>query len=198
MSLTKANTRMLEGNLPISQVPEIPNTKLAHDSITINGSAVALGGSTTIATGGTNTPAFCVRETDQQTISHNTITNLTFGTEEVDTDSAFSSNQFTVPSGKAGLYYLEVQANFYDANSNITSGTLWIYKGTNATKISNLYNTFTDAADRSHHSFQTSVIANLSVGDVIGCTANVTTSDSGTLTSYGGDNGTRFMGFKLA
>ena len=61
MSLTKANTRMLEGDLPASQitgelpvgqVPTIPNSKLENSSVTINGSAVALGGSTTIATGG--------------------------------------------------------------------------------------------------------------------------------------------------
>ena len=61
MSLTKANTRMLEGDLPASQitgelpvgqVPTIPNSKLENSSVTINGSAVPLGGSTTIATGG--------------------------------------------------------------------------------------------------------------------------------------------------
>mgnify|MGYP003649800684 FL=1 len=60
MSLTKANTRMLEGDLPASQitgelpvgqVPTIPNSKLENSSVTINGSAVALGGSTTVGGG---------------------------------------------------------------------------------------------------------------------------------------------------
>jgi len=144
-----------------------------------------------------NTPAFSARETSQQTISHNSTTNLTFGTEEVDTDSAFASNQFTVPTGKGGLYYLEAQVNYYDADSNITQGTLWIWKGTNATKLSNLYNQTDDGANRSHLGVQVSVIANLVAGDVIGCAGLITTSDSGTLTSYGGDNGTRFLGYKI-
>ena len=145
----------------------------------------------------TNTPAFSARETGQQTISHNTTTNLTFGTEEVDTDSAFASNQFTVPTGKGGLYYLEAQVNYYDADSNITQGTLWIWKGSNSTKLSNLYTQTDDGANTSHRSLQVSVIANLSAGDVVGCAGLINTSDSGTLTSYGGDNGTRFLGFKL-
>lgn len=68
---------MLEGNLPISQVPEIPNTKLENDSITINGSAVALGGSTTIATGltateGTFTPTLGWSSTQSTGITYNT------------------------------------------------------------------------------------------------------------------------------
>ena len=145
----------------------------------------------------TNTPAFSARETGQQTISHNTTTNLTFGTEEVDTDGAFASNQFTVPTGKGGLYYLEAQVNYYDADSNITQGTLWIWKGSNSTKLSNLYTQTDDGANTSHRSLQVSVIANLSAGDVVGCAGLINTSDSGTLTSYGGDNGTRFLGFKL-
>jgi hypothetical protein len=61
MSLTKTNTRMLEGSLPTSQitgelpvgqVPTIPNSKLENSSITLNGSAVALGGSATVGGGG--------------------------------------------------------------------------------------------------------------------------------------------------
>lgn len=106
MSLTKANTRMLEGNLPISQVPEIPNTKLANDSITINGSEVALGGSTTIATGGTNTPYFYATKLSDTTLSRGTQTVIGgFTNNELDSDNAFDGQTFTVPSGKAGIYY---------------------------------------------------------------------------------------------
>lgn len=165
-----------------------------------SGQALTTNGSGTLSfssVGGSNTPIFCARESGQQTINHNTTTNLTFGTEEVDTDSAFASSQFTVPSGKGGLYYLEAQVNYYDAQSNITQGTLWIWKGSNSTKLSNLYTQTDDGANTSHRSLQVSVIHNLSAGDVVGCAGLINTSDSGSLTSYGGDNGTRFMGFKL-
>ena len=62
---------------------------------------------------GDNTPAFLVAQSSNQSISNTTNTTLTFGTEHVDTDSAFASNKFTVPSGQAGLYVftLTVQGN---------------------------------------------------------------------------------------
>jgi hypothetical protein len=147
---------------------------------------------------GSNTPAFSAKEASQQTISHNTTTNLTFGTEEVDTDSAFASNTFTIPSGAAGKYFLAAQLNLYDADSNITQGTLWIWKGSNSTKLSNLYTQTDDGANTSHRAIHVSVIADLSAGDEIGAACILNTSDAGTATSYGGDNGTRILGFKLA
>jgi hypothetical protein len=176
-------------------VGSVTNDMLVNSSITLNGSAVSLGGSATV--GGTNTPAFSARETSQQTILHNTTTNLTFGTEEVDTDSAFASNQFTVPTGKGGIYYLEAQLNLYDNGSNISQATLWIWKGTNSTKLTNLYTQNDGSDNTSHRSLQVSCVTTLVAGDVIGCACISNTTDGGDATSYGGDNGSRFMGFKL-
>jgi len=148
--------------------------------------------------GQTNTPSFCARESGQQTLSHNTYTNLTFGTEEIDSDGAFASNVFTVPSGQDGKYFLQCQINVYDAEGNLSSGMLAIWKGTNGTKLSNLYSTHTNTNNTQNHlSISVSVIADLAVGDVIGAAATMTTDDSGTATSYGGDQGTRILGFKL-
>ena len=53
---------------------------------------------------GVNTPAFSAQPSSDQTISINTWTKVSFGTENYDTDSAFSSDKFTVPSGKGGKY----------------------------------------------------------------------------------------------
>ena len=145
-----------------------------------------------------NTPAFSARESGQQTISHNTVTNLTFGTEEIDTDSAFASNIFTVPSGQGGKYYLECQINLYDADSNISACQLWLWKGSNSTKLSGLYDTTGGGENRSHVNNSVSVIADLSATDTVGAAVNMTTTDGGTATSYGGDSGTRIIGFKLA
>ena len=145
-----------------------------------------------------NTPAFSARESGQQTISHNTVTNLTFGTEEIDTDSAFASNIFTVPSGQGGKYYLECQINLYDADSNISACQLWLWKGSNSTKLSGLYDSTGGGENRSHVNNSVSVIADLSAADTVGAAVNMTTTDGGTATSYGGDSGTRIIGFKLA
>ena len=146
---------------------------------------------------GSNAPAFCVIEGGQQTLNHNTYTNLTFGSEIVDSNSAFAANVFTVPAGQGGTYYLECQVNFYDAQGKLSSGMLAIWKGTNGTKLTNLYNVYT-GAEAGHLSFSVSTLAVLSAGDVIGAAATITTTDSGSVTSYGGDGGTRITGFKLA
>ena len=53
--------------------------------------------------GESNTPAFYCTKTSNQTVSDNTKTKVTWN-EVYDTDNAFASDKFTVPSGKAGKY----------------------------------------------------------------------------------------------
>jgi hypothetical protein len=55
--------------------------------------------------GGTNTPNFHVEDNAQQAIGNASSTKLSFQTENYDSDSAFASDKFTVPSGGAGKYY---------------------------------------------------------------------------------------------
>ena len=56
---------------------------------------------------GGNTPRFSVKKSENQTnIGDNAETLVTFQTEDFDTDNAFASNRFTVPTGKAGVYML--------------------------------------------------------------------------------------------
>lgn len=52
-----------------------------------------------------NTPIVRAVPSGSQNISASTNTTVVFNTEVIDTDSAFASNTFTVPSGKAGKYY---------------------------------------------------------------------------------------------
>jgi hypothetical protein len=54
----------------------------------------------------TNTPAFYVTLSSNQSIGNNSYTKVAFDTESYDTDSAFdtTNNRFIVPSGKAGKY----------------------------------------------------------------------------------------------
>ena len=51
-----------------------------------------------------NTPAVLVTNSGNQSIATATNTLATFDTETIDTDSAFASNTFTVPSGEGGMY----------------------------------------------------------------------------------------------
>ena len=52
-----------------------------------------------------NTPAFLVTRSSGQSISNNTWTKIDWNNEIVDTNTAFASGKFVVPSGAAGLYW---------------------------------------------------------------------------------------------
>jgi hypothetical protein len=59
--------------------------------------------------GGTNTPAFHAYNNADQNISNTTETQVVFNTEVADTDNAFSSNAFTVPTGKGGKIVVQLK-----------------------------------------------------------------------------------------
>ena len=84
------------------------------DSSSINASVLtgtlpALNGSalTNLPAGGEiNSPYFNGQKVSDQTITRNTMTTVTgFTNGEIDSDSAFDGTTFTVPSGKAGVYF---------------------------------------------------------------------------------------------
>jgi len=109
-------SQLVDGNVTTAKIADsavtnakitdgtIANAKLANSSITLNGSAVSLGGSATV--GGTNTPSFHVYASSGQTVTANAQTKVVFNTEVIDTDNAFATNTFTVPSGKGGKYLM--------------------------------------------------------------------------------------------
>ena len=51
-----------------------------------------------------NTPAFMAVMGSDDSLANSTFTKATFDTEVFDTDSAFASDKFTVPSGEGGKY----------------------------------------------------------------------------------------------
>ena len=59
-----------------------------------------------------NTPSFAARVTTTQSLAYETEATIIFDTEDHDTDGAYntSTGEFTVPSGKGGVYH--VSANF--------------------------------------------------------------------------------------
>ena len=70
-----------------------------------SGDTVSLGSGGTV----TNVPAFAAKMSGTQQLANDTTTKIAYDTEVYDTDSAYdhSSNyRFTVPSGKAGKYFI--------------------------------------------------------------------------------------------
>ncbi|MBN88009.1 hypothetical protein CMO95_00200 [Candidatus Woesearchaeota archaeon] len=76
------------------------------------------GDNTFASAGGDNTPSFFVTLSGDQSIPDQTWTKITFDTETWDTDSAFASNKFTVPSGEAGKYYIAAKTALDSIDDN--------------------------------------------------------------------------------
>ena len=78
---------------------------------------------------GDNTPAFFAHAASTQTgLTDNTYTKATLGTEVYDTDNAFATSRFTVPSGEAGKYffYASIRPDA-DSNSDLRNSYLAFY-----------------------------------------------------------------------
>ena len=74
-----------------------------------------------------NYPAFSVYlNATSSGISSATYTKVTSFVEEYDTDSAFASDKFTVPSGKAGKYMIQAQARFNVSGNTSNIGIIKI------------------------------------------------------------------------
>ena len=104
---------MANGTLKVSNI----ETSSGSGTITIGQSGETIdmaNGTITLNSSMKNTPSFAAYGSSSgQTLSDNTDTKVEFGTEVYDTDSAFASNKFTVPSGKAGKYFFNVNL-FYE------------------------------------------------------------------------------------
>jgi hypothetical protein len=171
----------------------IANSKLANSSITLNGSAVSLGGSATV--GGDNTPMWYVRRTSDQTLNENVYTKIEWNTENIDTDSAFDNStnyRFTVPSGKAGKYYLSTGVGFFDCSAQEHHYVLFYKNGSNVSADPSGITTVSDDTDRY---WQTNnMIVDLGVGDYVEV-YGLFSSASGDTTST--VNYSYFTGYKL-
>ena len=86
-----------------------------------SGVTIAIASGATITNSGTasgfgedNTPSFYAYNASSQALAGTTDTTVTLDTEGWDTDSAFASNTFTVPSGEGGKYWFSFGGYFND------------------------------------------------------------------------------------
>jgi hypothetical protein len=116
--------------------------------------------------GGTMTPSFfATNGSTDQTLADGTQTKINFGTEIYDTDSAFASSRFTVPSGKAGKYYLFASVDFLENNSDLESHNIYFFKNGSAT-VSHVFNNTANAQMRRISTYYASIF-DLSASDYI-------------------------------
>ena len=128
-------------------------------------------GSGTITTnniGGQNTPAFHAKLSSSHSLIYNTATKIQFNTEVFDTDSAYdhSSNyRFTVPSGKAGKYFIYYQLRASSTGTTWQFGRVQVYK--NGSAFSDNAQNNGSSALHSSNFFNGTLTLDLSVSDYL-------------------------------
>ena len=144
-----------------------------------------------------NTPAFYGELASDQIVTNAVQTKLTGMTQnEIDTDTAFDGTTFTVPSGKAGKYYIYTQlfGNFDDVGEDGKAVQLNIFKNGSSIKEAK-YETLTNN-DLKFLSLNTSMLINLSESDTI--EAYIVLIDVNSGTGMKANDGQTFLGgYKL-
>ena len=150
--------------LETNQVDPATGTTLtlgtSGDTISIPSGVTIANSGTATGFGGANTPNFLVEDSGAQSIANTTITKLSFGTETFDSDGAFASDKFTVPSGKAGKYFFYASWQS-QSSSNFNEQRIYIYK--NGTAIDPNIQGYHDH----YGSIQISKLVDLAVSDYI-------------------------------
>ena len=139
---------------------------------------------------GNNTPSFSVRLSSNQSIPSGAYTKIVFDSENWDTNSAFASGTFTVPSGQAGKYLFTFHCSIGLLDSTKTVLARLYVNGANYQYAHN--SVVSDSANWGAFVLTTAVI-NLSVGHTVEayCYQNNGTNLDALAT------GNEFSGFKL-
>ena len=144
--------------------------------------------------GGTNTPMFSAYLSADQTASGST--KVEFDTESFDTDDAFDNStnyRFTIPSDKAGKYFISFDIHVANSATDATSMNAYLYKNGSLYKQVNFHGS-TNSILRSHLNLV--CLDDASVGDyyevfvALGGTNPIIEGGTGTF-------GSSFMAYKL-
>jgi len=147
----------------------------------------------------TNTPSFLAYASSNQTVGHESWTKVTLGTELFDTDSAFASNKFTVPTGEGGKYWFNGCVNAFAGANNLQRILMRLYKnGSGFAYLSS--NDWNNQAYRDQETATGSTIIDLSAGDYIELYIWFSHASSGNTTIVG-SSATEFLtklsGYKI-
>ena len=126
-----------------------------------SGDTVTAPSGVTVAGAMANTPAFLAYQSSAQSIANNTVTTVNLQTELFDTNNAFASNTFTVPSGEDGKYllYIGVRKDNFNTETRF-QGVLQLNGASNLLVCES-------GAFSSYGSVNGTITANLSAGNTI-------------------------------
>ena len=186
-----------DSNASTISIPKNITLGASGTTITVPSGATITNNGTQTGFGGTMTPAFSVYKADNFDISDNIDTKVPFDTETYDTNSAFASNKFTVPSGQAGNYFFYSRVRFQ--KGGVSQYLIEIRK--NNSEIARRYisssGVGTNIATIDYFSYDVSCNVTLSVGDYIEVFIKMDSTDGGACTVNGGTVHNEFSGYKI-
>ena len=175
-------SNIISGQTELASAPDDTDELLISDAGTIKRVDVSLIKST-------NTPNFDVRLSSNFGLTNDTFVKVTWDSETFDSDNAFASNKFTVPSGKAGKYLFMAH---YKVGNSLGYYTFRYHKnGSAVTGSRNIYNYANSDNDFSFHH---NLIIDLSASDYIETYVQTTSGSGNNVYS----NQSYWQGFKLA
>ena len=183
--------------LETNQVDPATGTTLtlgtSGDTITIPSGVTIANSGTATGFGGDNTPAFKAKSASSQAVTEGSNNLVVLGTEVFDTDSAFSSNRFTVPSGEGGKYFFSAGLG---TNQAIDDNKTFIVKfHKNGSEILDGYTRLRGTGANVNLSITMTSILDLSASDYI--ELYFYTDNSDTNVEISGDARTFLSGYKL-
>jgi hypothetical protein len=176
-------------------IGSVTNSMLANSSITLNGSAVSLGGSASVA----NTPSFQAYLGSAQTgISDSTEVKVNINTEVFDTDNAYdNSTNYRFTPQVAGKYFCYGQVAINGLNpSNMYQGITRIKKN-GSTVLGQLWDYRTDGIGYTMSPSVSGIIEMNGSTDYIELYIYHVKGTTDTSQIQPGQDETRFMAFKL-
>ena len=154
-------------------------------------------GNGNLTTQKTNYPAFQITLGSTQTIADASTTKVEFDTEDFDTDNAFdvSAYKFTVPTGKAGKYFLSSGGEIFD-NNDLVQARLEIYKNGSAVVIGPTTNVGTGGSEARAPIFVSSIL-DLAENDYIEIYCNYASADGNGAQLVAGTKRPIFYGYRI-
>ena len=114
VTAAKLNNDIISGQTALTSSPADTDELLISDAGTIKRIDVSL-------VGGANTPAFHAYLNSNQSISSGVETKVALDAEALDTDSAFASNKFTVPTGEGGKYFIQGAVTLTNSSGDVSN-----------------------------------------------------------------------------
>ena len=173
----------------------IANSKLSNSSITLNGSAVSLGGSATV--GGDNTPAFSAyKDSADQSLSGGGDVKVQYETEIFDSNGKYDTSNYRFTPTVAGKYFFMASA-YVDTTGGVGTLTIAGLKiKKNGTTASKQRSNFDNNSIRTMTQ-QISCILDLDADDYVEVFAHAETTVGNGVVRREIIEGSTFIGFKL-